>query len=72
MQHCFELEREGEKKKLFGVFIPDLGMDEIRNRAVTELGWLKAWENNTSWEVFKDSRNNRTELNIKYSMYSGL
>lgn len=37
-----------------------------KTEAVTELGWLKAWENNISWEVFKDSRNNWVELNTAW------
>lgn len=36
--------------------------------AVTELGWLKAWENNISREVLKDFTNSVFELNIKYNM----
>lgn len=36
--------------------------------AVTELGWLKAWENNISWEVVKDFRKTVFALNINNNM----
>lgn len=61
--------REGEKKKnIFCFWYLTWVWMRFETEAVTELGWLKAWENNISWEVFKDSRNNWVELNIKYSM----
>lgn len=61
--------RGGRKRKTSFVFCTWLGYEmRYGTEAVTELGWLKAWENNISWEVFTDSRNNWAKLNIKCIM----